>query len=297
MTDLSPEENPIDTMFEEAVNALRRGNKARAKELLTLLLKTDQNNSTYWVWLSAAVENPKERIYCLQTALKLNPENGTAKRGLILLGALAPDEGVQPFPMNRPRAWEEKLLLANEKPKEKGFAGFVKSPAVRLMGVLLIGVALTAVVMFGFVLPRQLIAAPPTQTNTPGPSPTFTTTPTVFGATSAPTQSHTGPTPLWMLLAQTYTPTPQYVNTPRALNSRDQYRIAQDAYNKGDWDAYILNMQLLAPMEPDAPDIYYHIGDAYRFKGNASEALKAYNQALKIDPNFGRPISDWRGRG
>jgi hypothetical protein len=72
--------------------------RSRAKELLTLLLKTDQNNPTYWIWLSAAVDAPKERIYCLQTALKLDPENGTAKRGLILLGALAPDETVPAVP-------------------------------------------------------------------------------------------------------------------------------------------------------------------------------------------------------
>ena len=42
-----------DTIFQDAVNALRRGDKPRAKELLTLLLKTDQNNPTYWIWLSA----------------------------------------------------------------------------------------------------------------------------------------------------------------------------------------------------------------------------------------------------
>ncbi|MBI5963754.1 MAG: hypothetical protein HY863_09795, partial [Chloroflexi bacterium] len=81
MADLSPEDRTIDTMFQDAVNALRRGEKTRAKDLLTLLLKADQNNSTYWVWLSASVDNTKERIYCLQTALKLDPENGTAKRG------------------------------------------------------------------------------------------------------------------------------------------------------------------------------------------------------------------------
>ena len=117
MTDYSPENKPDDAMFQDAVDALRRGDKPRAKELFTLLLKSDQNNPTYWIWLSAAVENHKERIYCLQTALKLDPENGTAKRGLVLLGALAPDQSVQPFQMNRPRAWEEKLLLSNEKPK------------------------------------------------------------------------------------------------------------------------------------------------------------------------------------
>ena len=117
------EEQSGNTTFQEAVDALRHGDKPRAKEILTSLLKSNQNNPTYWIWLSAAVDNAKERIYCLQTALKLDPENGTAKRGLILLGALTPSETVQPFPMNRTRAWEEKLLLANEKPKERGFKG------------------------------------------------------------------------------------------------------------------------------------------------------------------------------
>ncbi|MBI5963104.1 MAG: tetratricopeptide repeat protein, partial [Chloroflexi bacterium] len=213
-------------------------------------------------------------------------ENGTAKRGLILLGALAPDENIQPFPMNRPRAWEEKLLLANEKPKERGLRAVLKSPITRLISVLLVVAGLAAVVIFGFVLPRQTTFIP-TQTNTPGPSPTFTGTPTIFGATAAPTKSYIGPTPLWMLLPQTYTPTPLYVNTPRPLNSRDQFRIAEQAYKAGDWDAFITNMELIVPLEPEAADIYYYIGEAYRFKGQAANALKAYNDALKIDPRFG----------
>ena len=280
------DDRPDDTMFQDAVDALRRGDKPRAKELLTLLLKTDQNNATYWVWLSAAVDNAKERIYCLQTAYNLDPENGTAKRGLILLGALAPDESIQPFPMNRPRAWEQRLLLANEKPKEKGFRAIVKNPVTRLVGVVLIVVALFSGVLFGFVLPRQTTIVP-TQSVTPGPSPTFTTTPTLFGATAAPTKFFVGPTPLWMLLPQTYTPTAVYVNTPRAAQSVDQYRAAKMAYENGDWDGYIASMQLIAGLEPNAADVHYLIGEAYRFKGDPKNALKSYNDALEIDPNFG----------
>ena len=85
-----------EAAFQDAVDALRRGDRAHAREALTGLLKTEQGNATYWVWLSAAVDTPKERIYCLQTALKLDPDNGIAKRGLILLGALPPDENIQP---------------------------------------------------------------------------------------------------------------------------------------------------------------------------------------------------------
>ena len=84
-----------DILFQEAVEALRQKDKAKAKDMLTQLLKLDQKNVQYWIWLSAAVETTKERIYCLQTAHQLDPENATAKRGLVLLGALPPDESVQ----------------------------------------------------------------------------------------------------------------------------------------------------------------------------------------------------------
>ena len=275
-----------DTVFQDAVNALRSGDKPRAKELLTLLLKTDQNNPTYWIWLSASVDANKERIYCLQTALKLDPENSIAKRGLILLGALSPDETIQPFPMNRPRAWEEKLLLSHEKPKERGVRVAMRSPVVRLGGLAIIGIGLCAVIYFGVILPRWGTAqvAP---TNTPGPSPTFTATPTIFGATAIPTQVFSGPTPLSAFLNATYTPTALYVNTPRSAVSVDQFRIAKEAYDNKDWDIFIENMLLIEPLEPDSADIPYYIGEAYRFKDDTTSAARYYRQAMDMNPAFG----------
>ena len=288
MSEAYKEEQPNDAIFQDAVDALRRGDKPRAKELFTLLLKTNQNNATYWIWLSAAVDSTKERIYCLQTAFKLDPENNTAKRGLILFGALAPDDSIQPFPMNRPRVWEDKLLLANEKPKEKGIRVIVKNPVVRLVSILVIGAGLLSVLIFGFVLPNQTRAAP-TLTNTPGPSPTYTATPTLFGKTAEPTRAFIGPTPLWMLVPQTYTPTPLYVNTPRSPQARDQYRLAEQAYKDGKWDVYIASMDEILVLEPYAADVYYMIGEAYRFKGDTANALASYKQAKNIDPNFSAP--------
>lgn len=279
------QDNPGDVMFQEAVESLRNGDKPRAKELLTHLLKTDQNNPTYWVWLSAAVDAQKERIYCLQTALNLDPEHGAAKRGLILLGALSPDETVQPFTMNRPRAWEEKLLLDHEVPKEKGLKVIARSPAARLAGMALIGIALVSAVVFGFILPRQTnIAAAPT--NTPGSTPTFTATPTLFGATAVPTLAFSGPTPLWAYLPATYTPTPRYASTPRTSAASDYYRLAEDALKKGDLDAYIQNLRLILPIEPTAADIPYLIGEAYRLKGDTRNAENAYRDSIAIDSNY-----------
>ena len=260
-----------DAVFREAVEALQAGNKNRAREILTGLLKTDQKNATYWVWMSATVDTPKERIYCLQTAYKLDPQNVAAKRGLVLHGALPADETVQPFPVNRPRAWEEKLLLAHEKPKPKGWAAVKASPVARLGGLVVLGAVLIGALVFGFLQARAVRNARP-PTFTPGPSPTFTLTPTFVNATSRPATEGTV-APLSELLPVPHTPTALYVNTPRPPETRDTYRVVEAAYRRGDWAEVIRVMQEIVKLEPQAADAYYYIGEAYRFQRNASAAL------------------------
>ena len=149
---MAEEPESLDALFEDAVDALRQGERARGKEILTRLLKTDQNNPNYWVWMSAAVDSAKERIYCLETALKLDPQNAVAKRGLILLGGLAPDDNTQPFQLNRPRHWEHDLLLAHERPKEKGTVG---SSLGRLATIIVVGLlAVAGVAALFYFSPR-----------------------------------------------------------------------------------------------------------------------------------------------
>jgi tetratricopeptide (TPR) repeat protein len=278
-----------DTMFQHAVDALREGNKARARDLLTQLLKTDQNNPKYWIWLSATVESTKERIYCLQTALQLDPENATAKRGLVLLGALPPDESIQPFPLNRPRLWEEKLGLAGDKPKEKlTIKSLLTSPTGRLAGLGMVGIAVLALVVFGLIVPNRSRLAPGIF-YTVGPPVTYTLTPTFINATEQVPTGRGTLVPLAELLEAPHTPTPFYVNTPREPQSVDNYRVVKAAYEKKDWDSVISGMSEIARSEPNAADPYYYIGEAYRFKGDFRKALEAYNEALRIDPDFGPP--------
>ena len=273
-----------DAVFQEAVEALRAGNKNRARELLTGLLKTDQNNATYWVWMSATVDTPKERIYCLQTAFKLDPENAAAKRGLILHGALPADDTVQPFPVNRPKAWEEKLLLAHEKPKPKGWEAVKASPVARLGGFAALGVILIGALVFGFLQARanQNVRRP---TFTPGPSPTFTLTPTSSNATGRPPTAGT-PAPLSELLAVAYTPTPLYVEMQGSTVSSDMFILVRSAYAKGDWDEVIRVLNDVIKVDPQA-GAYYYIGEANRFKGDYTGAMAAYQSALGLDSGFG----------
>lgn len=273
-----------NVIFQEAVDALRGGNKARARELLTGLIKEDQNNANYWIWLSAAMETPKERVYCLQTALKLDPENATAKRGLILLGALPADETIQPFPMNRPRTWEERLLLAHEKPKPKGWAAVRASPVFRLgLVILLVGI-IGSVIGFVFVLPaaRQNARQP---TPTRGPVQTFTATVTAVGGRP---QTQAVGTPGGPAQPEVpYTPTPRYVTIERSPVISDYILQFENAYRQGNWDQAIAALEEVVKLEPENVTAYYYLGEAHRFKDDPFTAQSYYTEAINRQEEFG----------
>jgi len=276
-----------DEVFQDAVEALRTGNKAKARDLFTGLLKTDQNNATYWVWMSAAMETPKERVYCLQAAIKLDPENAMAKRGLILLGALPADESIKPFPVNRPRAWEEKLLLAHEKPKPKGWAAVRQSPVFRLGIIILLVGGIIGGIVFGFVIPRFGSAIFPA-TITPGPSPTFTPSPTAQGAKAQPTQAIGNGTPGSSneLLSEPLTPTPLYVEVQRNPVTADYIIQFQKAFNAKNWNDAITALNSIIENDPTATYAYYYLGESYRFNNQLGNAQDAYNRGIQQNADF-----------
>ena len=274
-----------DVVLQEAVDALRDGNKARARELLTELIKNDQNNVDYWVWLSGAMETTKEKIYCLQTAFKLDPENVSAKRGLTLLGVLPADENVPPFSMNRPRLWEQDLLLAHEKPKLKGWAAVKASPVFRLALVILIIGAIGSGIGFGWVIPaiQERNERPPTATF--GPSPTFTLTVTAQGG--RPQTSVTGtPRGIAADLGINYTPTPRYVEIERSPETTDYIIQFNRAYEAGDLDAAIVALNNIVEAKPDNFYAYYYLGEVYRLRRDVGSAQLNYNQAISKNEAF-----------
>ncbi len=274
-----------DIIFQDAIDALRDGDRARARDLLTRLLKADNNNATYWVWMSGAVETPKERIFCLKTALELDPENAMAKRGLVLHGALPPDENVKPFRLDRPRVWEDKLMLAHETPARRSWHTNLLNPIAKLAGVVLIGVLLIGLTVAGFssLRPAHDVGG---EVDTPTPMVSFTFTPTFVKTPSAVPVTISGPTPLAFLLGISYTPTPLYVNTPRSPLSLDANQIAKAAYQSGNWDQFIASMNEIATVEPNSADVPFYIGEAYRFKDECQTALAYYSESVKLNPQF-----------
>ncbi len=272
-------------MLRQAIEALRTGDRAHARDLLTRLLKADQKNAECWVWLSAAVDSPKERLYCLQTALQLDPQNSAAKRGMILLGAMPPDDSVSPFPVNRPRRWEQQLAISPD--AQEKLVGWA-NPLTRVLIILGITVVVLGLALGGYMLfPRNARPTIPV-IPTPPPSATISPTPTdtVPPSLRTATPTFNGPTPLWMFLDKTYTPTPLYVITTHPITSKSAFEAGLRFLAARDYKNALALLQQAEGLEPSAPDITYYIGEIYRAQGSYRAALNEYQQAIKKDANF-----------
>jgi tetratricopeptide (TPR) repeat protein len=279
---LLSEETGENTMLREAMDALRLGNRGRARDLLTRLLKTDQKNPQYWLWLSVAVDTQKERVYCLQMVLQADPQNFAAKRGLILLGALPPDDSIPPFDLNRPRLWEEKLIRSQQ-PMEK--SGTWDRPLMRILSILGIAVIIIGSLFLG----RSLLfsnRAAPYVSPTHRPTLTLTLTQSVTPVFRTATPTFLGPTPLWMFLASTYTPTPLYVITTHPVLTRASYEAGLRSLAAGDYDTARVQFQDVLKTEPNAVDVYYYIGESFRMSGDYYGAKDSYQEAINHDPTF-----------
>ena len=267
-------------LYRQALEAIQQGKRARARELLTRLLRGNKDNPDYWLWLSAVVESDKERLYCLQTALRLDPESAAARRGLQLLGHTSMDEDIEPVPPPF-RQWE--VILRERKPSQVTARrlsptlqrGLAAAAVILLVGLVFLGVFGTRSGLFGPRLTITPIAWTPTFTDTPSATPK--------GRTATPTPPDVVQ-PLWMSLRATYTPRPAYVATQHPRS--EAFRIAMRAYANGDYERMLEFMQQLQREEPEAPDIQYYTGEAHRLLGEFDAAQEAYESAMAIDPTF-----------
>lgn len=76
-----------DDTFNQAINAIKSGDKSLGKQLLMNLIAQDEENEMAWLWLSTAVSKNEEKIICLENVLTLNPTNTQAKKILEKLKA------------------------------------------------------------------------------------------------------------------------------------------------------------------------------------------------------------------
>ncbi len=274
-----------NVMLREAIDAVSRGQRRRARDLFTRFLRAGQAHPTYWLWMSSLVDSPKERRYCLQNVLQLDPGNKNAKRGLVLMGIIPPSEDVKSIPPIH-RKWS---VIEMEAPATPGLQTMLSKASWRTWGFAGVGILLVGLLLLGFFGSRNRAGALAGKlTITPKPStprPTATLLPTNTPWAKTPTPTFVGPIPLWMLLEATYTPTPLYIETPHPIS--EAYRAGLRALHAGDLTSMLQFMQQAAKVEPQAADAHYYVGEAYRLMGQFEKALEAYEIAIQAAPGFG----------
>jgi tetratricopeptide (TPR) repeat protein len=277
-----------DKMLQEAIEAVANGQRERARDLLTRLLRANQANPKYWLWMSSVVDTTKERVYCLQKVLGLEPNNRAAKLGLVLDGITPPDKGLQPIPIV-PRNWDEAYKARS---LETGPKKLIRRTAYLGAGVVVLGL-----IMLGFLGPRmntfgyfsgvQLTITPHFETV----AATATLLPTNTPRVVTPTPTFIGPTPLWMLLEATYTPTPLYVNTPHPVT--EAYKAGIRAFTSGNYEEMVVFMEQATRAEPQSADAFYYIGEAHLLLDEPEKALFAYEKAIETNANFAPAYLGW----
>jgi thioredoxin-like negative regulator of GroEL len=72
----------LEQLLQMAASTLKRGNQEGARVLVQQVLDADNRNDRAWVLLAYTTNSLVDRRRYLRTALRLNPENKAAKRGL-----------------------------------------------------------------------------------------------------------------------------------------------------------------------------------------------------------------------
>lgn len=69
----------MDNLLQQGINAAKAGDKVQAFQLLTRATQDPTVAEQAWLWLAGVVPSDAERLFCLDNALRVNPNNGLAK--------------------------------------------------------------------------------------------------------------------------------------------------------------------------------------------------------------------------
>jgi len=69
--------------LKDAVDALKNGNRVRARDLLLRVIQKDRDNEAAWWWLYQALDDTPGQTRALENVLRLNPQHSEAQQALI----------------------------------------------------------------------------------------------------------------------------------------------------------------------------------------------------------------------
>jgi hypothetical protein len=68
----------MDDNLQQAIALIKSGQKKQGGQILAEIVKQQPNNESAWLWLAHCVNTNQQKIYCLNKALEINPQNGAA---------------------------------------------------------------------------------------------------------------------------------------------------------------------------------------------------------------------------
>jgi hypothetical protein len=75
----------MDNYLQQGIMAAKAGDRPLAFDLLTRASNVPATSEQAWLWLSGVVNDDAERLFCLDTVLRINSDNATAQRGAAML--------------------------------------------------------------------------------------------------------------------------------------------------------------------------------------------------------------------
>jgi tetratricopeptide (TPR) repeat protein len=279
-----------DDMYKQAVEAAKAGQRNRAKDLFTRLIRADAKNVDYWLWMSAVVDSEKEQVFCLQNALKIDPNSIQARRGLVVLGAMKPEDAALP-----PAQQLEELDVEIPEVTAGGMGGFLgrrRNQEVLLIGGLAtLAVGIVVVLFITVFAPnlfrgRRVVVVTSTATAAVTPP---TALPGQATYTPAPCSLPYDPDPAQPLSAYLcLTPQPTVVPIATGASVYQDFQRMQKAYAAADWNTVLSREEQVLKIKEleGSPLPYFYLGEAYRHTEQLSKALSFYGQALGKDRNY-----------
>lgn len=128
--------------LQQAITAIKAGDKAAGKQLLIEVIKADPRNETAWLWMTQCVSTNEERVKCLQNALKINPNNEKARQALATLSTpdIPPESPITHRPLRRLptqslQTVQNQAATPSEKPTFSSAAALQQIAAARTRGL------------------------------------------------------------------------------------------------------------------------------------------------------------------
>jgi tetratricopeptide (TPR) repeat protein len=266
--------------------------------------------------MSSVVDSERERIYCLESALKIDPKNRAAQRGLVIAGSRAPEpkeisSALQVEPRDLSKVIKLKPRLSSptvqdprpkKKPKKKTRTSRVRRPSTLFLTLVGAAALYGAYLLFTKVLfppdytgiiAGQLNPLTATVTDTPlSGTATATPLPAATRVVRTPIPTDLAGTPIAFFVESTSTNTPIAGMTPHPIY--EAYQTGVNAFVRGDYEDAIDYFEQVLELDNDLADVYYLKGEAHRLLEQNGFALQSYDRAVAVNPDY---APGYMGRG